>query len=142
MLEVPRAYEGHGRFTVVDGVLPHPVLDGLHAVDRIKQIPGWAADGRVLHGSVSKDRGCVINGFGEEEIPEGHLQLAAQFDELIDRRLGITGHPAVDTAVVLGRKLTGRPDGRYPFPDGSGHGYLRGSTHGASLLVISMVVLV
>ena len=73
MLEVPRAYEGHGRFTVVDGVLPHPVLDGLHAVDRIKQIPGWAADGRVLHGSVSKDRGCVINGFGEEEIPEGHL---------------------------------------------------------------------
>lgn len=115
--EMPRAYEGHGRVTVVDGVLFHPVLDGLHAVQRIKQIPGWAADGRVLHGSVCEDRGCVINGFGEEEIPEWYLQFAAQFDELIDRRLGITGHPAVDVAMILGGKFAGRPDGRHPFPD-------------------------
>ena len=85
MLEVPRAHEGHGHFTVVDGVLPHPVLDGLHAVQRITQISGWVADGRVFHGSVSEDRGCVINGFGEEEIPEWYFQFATQFDELIHR---------------------------------------------------------
>lgn len=131
MLEVPRAYEGHGRVTVVDGVLPHPVLDGLHAVQRIKQILGWAADGRISQGSMSENCGCVINGFGEEEIPEWYFQFAAQFDELIDRRRSVAGHPAVDTAMVLGGKLAGRPDGRHPFPDGSGHGYLRGSTHGA-----------
>lgn len=127
---------------MVDGVLSHPVLDGLHAVQRVKQILGWTADGRVFHGSVSEDLRCVINGFGEEEIPERHLQFAVQFYELIDRRRSVAGHPAVDAAMILGGKLAGRPDGRYPFPDGSGHGYLRGSTHGASLLVISMVVLV
>ena len=140
VLEVPRAYEGHRRFTMVDGFLPHPVLNSLHAVQRVKQIPRREVNGRVLHGSVSKDRGGVINGFSEEEISERHLRLAAQFDELIHRRCSVAGHSAVDTAMILGGKLAGRPNGRHPFPDGSGHGYLRGSTHGASLLVISMVV--
>ena len=75
VLEVPRAYAGHRRFTMIDGVLPHPVLNSLHAVQRVKQIHRRAANGRVLHGSVSKDRGVSSMGSARKKYPKGTSSL-------------------------------------------------------------------
>ena len=86
---------------------------------------------RSPQGAVGEYLRCVINRLGQKEISERHFQLVAQFDELIDCRRGIAGHPAGDMAVILGGELAGGSDSRHPFPYGSGHGYLRGSTHGA-----------